>query len=511
MTATTDTPETSPAPAAAARPRRTRRAADAPTARTDLTATWRAAEKHRPRAGSRHELMLGLLQRAGWGPDQVERGYQMRPPREPAAVSRRRHHGSREDRVAYLLSARPEVPTAVIATVGGQHDPQSGLPRAIRQATKLDAPLAYAANGLALVEHFIASGQTRRVDELASPARAWRSYLRLHHLRRAGARLVSEPVGDKILPDAEGPGRLRYYQTAAANRALGAISRGRPRILLHLPAGAGATTVAAAVMAKFAAYQLATRPDRHCGLLYLDDRSVADSAPQTLAVLRRLAGTTAADLTIGALGDRLDQLGPNDVDLAVVNLVHGGSAADPPTWRAILDRFPAAFQVGIAAASPAQAPAVYEHFGRPIYRYTADQARSDGYLPAIAASAPDPADSAPADSDLESAFAAPAAPRGRRSPWRPFPGARDPRDPVAVAVQIRRSVEYADLAAGQQALAAQLVSLLRLANQPGPAARAAARRAGQLTELEILAELEDQAGGEQAVLHHITLLRNLLA
>jgi hypothetical protein len=447
-------------------------------------------------------------------------------------VLRRQHHGSREDLVAYVLSARPGTPTAVIATVGSQHNPATGLPRAIRQATKLDVPLAYATNGKALVEHFIASGQTRQVETLASPLRAWRSYLRLHRLRRAGAHMVSQTFDTSVLSDADRPVELRYYQIVATNRALSALSRDQRRVLLQLVPGSGTTVVATALMAKFASYQLQARPGQPCGLLYLDDRPLAESSAQTLGPVRRLAQTTAADLTIGSLGDEFDQLDPADIDLVVVNLAHGGQTADPAIWTGVLERFPNAYQVGIVGVAQPAARSVYEYFGRPVYRYTAEQARSDGYMSRPPAGVANPADSGPDDFDVAAIVAESWQPAGESgascSAWGPgsadsavrsvstatvrsASGAGAPSDPVAVAVQIRRSVEYANLEAGQAALAAELVSLLQMAKRPGAVGRAARRQAEQLTELEILAELEDQVGGEEAILRHIALLKDLLA
>jgi hypothetical protein len=536
----------------------TRAARQAPAAQPSaaaLASRWRWPGRPRARVGSRHFRVLRLLDQAGWEPAQVQREYQLKPVVVAPAVSRRQHHGSREDQVAYVLNARPGTPTAVIATVGSQHSPRTGLPRAIRQATKLDAPLAYATNGRTVVEHFIASGQTRQVDGLASPLRAWRSYLRLHHLRRPGAQMVSQPFDTSILSDSGQPTDLRYYQTAAVNRTLGALSQERGKVLLQLAAGTGTTLVAAALMAKFAGYRLQTRPGRPCGLLYVDDRPEAVRDSQTGGAVRRFAGATQADVTIGALGESFDQLDPAGVDLVIVNLAHGGQAADPATWTSILDRFPDAYQVGIVGVAAPQAQPVYQYFGRPVYRYTAEQARSDGYLPALPAGAPDPAEQGPDDFDFEAVFGVPggAFPAGANAC--PAPGAsgaasaqraagppapermadqfnaagarravpasagargsnrqvRRPQDPVRVAVQIRRSVEYANLAAGQDALAAELVSLLQLADRPGAVGRAAAERADQLAELEILAELEDQVGGEEAILRHIALLKQLLA
>ncbi|MDR2379206.1 MAG: hypothetical protein LBD70_07280 [Bifidobacteriaceae bacterium] len=357
---------------------------------------WRAAGIGRARPGSRHALIVDLLKRAGWTPDQVQRGYELRPEAAPPSVSRRRHHGSRDDRVSYLLSSRPGTPTAVIATVGSQHDPATGLPRAIRQGAKLDVPLAYATNGRALIEYFIASARALTVQDLASPVRSWRSYLRMHHLRREGSQLLSQPLDQDILSDGDRRFALRYYQTVALGRVLGAISRDQRRVLAHLPAGGGATVVATALMAKFASRQLAAHPDRPCRLLYLDDRADGGSQSGRLAAVRRLAENTQAELVIGSIGDAPPPAAP---DLIVLNLVHGGQAADPATWRGVLERFPQAFQVGLVGVSAAKAAPGYEDFGRPVYQYTTAQARSDGYLPSAPVGVADPAEAGPEELD----------------------------------------------------------------------------------------------------------------
>jgi hypothetical protein len=334
--------------------------------------------------------------------------------------------------------------------------------------------------------------------------------------------MVAQAFDQDILSGGAPAFKLRYYQVAAVGRVLGAISRGQRRVLALIAAGAGTTITAATIIAKLAAYQAHTGQAAR-GALYLDDRPVAELTARTLAPLRRLARQDAG-LTIGSLGDRFETLDPASISLVVVNLTHGGQADDPSLWRDVLERLPDACQVGLTGSAPDEAAAIYRYFGRPIYRYAGDQARADGYLAAVPASVPDPADSAPAEIDLEALLGP--------SPGDCFVGGvggvggvgdgdgggdlgsrptRALQDPVTIAVEIRRSLEYTELATEQSALAARLVSLLRLADRPGPVGRAAARRADELTELEILAELEDQVGGAEAIRRHINLLKELLA
>jgi hypothetical protein len=327
-------------------------------------------ERQRLRKGTRNYRVCQLIAESGWKPHQVIRGLLLSVAEEAPATRRRRHHGSRDDLVSYVLCSRPGVPTVVVATVGSQHDPAKALPRAIRQAQRLDVPLACATNGVEVVEHFAASGRTQHQAGFTFPHRAWRAWVRYHQVRGPGADLLGQSFDFQRLADAvpcfpyvPSP-VLRYYQVVALNRALvsgvgrwlaaGGVFSGegselepedecrlarqswwpreapdqineegipsvlpvRPPVqaLLQLAPGSGTTVTAWAILAKLMAYQLGRRTERPLRLVYLDDRFTG--AP----VEHFWGGNNGVKLYYGAL---TPGLGPGTVPSRGVGVVPG--------------------------------------------------------------------------------------------------------------------------------------------------------------------------------------------
>src|SRR5674476_1389673 len=148
-----------------------------------------------------------------------------------------------------------------------------------RYARQLDAPLAYATNGVDIIEHNLRTGLELRVTEFAAPAAAWDEYVQMLDLDAAGSSLLQQPLnrgrrdaaGDLITP--------RYYQSVAITRVLAAIARGQHRALLLMATGTGKTFTAMQIVAKLRAYEAAVRPQRNYRVLYLSDRDQLLSQP----------------------------------------------------------------------------------------------------------------------------------------------------------------------------------------------------------------------------------------
>ena len=68
-------------------------------------------------------------------------------------------------------------------------------------------------------------------------------------------------------------------------------------------------------------------------------------------------------------------------DLIIVDECHRGSASSGSSWRAILEHFSSAAQIGMTA-TPKRDDTVdtYEYFGEPIYEYSLAQGIDDGFL-----------------------------------------------------------------------------------------------------------------------------------
>jgi type I restriction enzyme, R subunit len=75
------------------------------------------------------------------------------------------------------------------------------------------------------------------------------------------------------------------------------------------------------------------------------------------------------------------QFSPNFFDLIVIDECHRGSAAEDSAWRAILEYFTSATQIGLTA-TPKETKDVsnIDYFGDPIYTYSLRQGIDDGFL-----------------------------------------------------------------------------------------------------------------------------------
>lgn len=191
--------------------------------------------------------------------------------------------------------------------------------------------------------------------------------------------------------------RPRYYQEAAINRAIIALLQAkrqlRPsRILLTMATGTGKTKVAFQLLWKLKR----TRAIRN--ILFVTDRDYLLSqamdnefAPFGDARTRILGeATTSRDVvfaTYQAIADNQAASGlyrnyPRDFfDVIVVDECHRGSAQADSRWRAILEYFDIAVQIGLTA-TPLSNNAVKtdEYFGDPLYIYSLRTGINDGFL-----------------------------------------------------------------------------------------------------------------------------------
>jgi type I restriction enzyme R subunit len=190
----------------------------------------------------------------------------------------------------------------------------------------------------------------------------------------------------------------RYYQRVAINRAVAAIVGGDKRLLLTLATGAGKTFVSLQIVWKL--WSGAWIEDRKPRVLYLADRTILVDQPMSSEYLPafgegpiwKLQGEAKAGREIyfglyQALADGGDveglyrQFAPDFFDLVIVDECHRGSANAGSSWRAILEYFSAAAQLGMTA-TPKREDTVdtYDWFGEPIYEYSLAQGIDDGFL-----------------------------------------------------------------------------------------------------------------------------------
>ena len=283
-------------------------------------------------------------------------------------------------RADYILYYKPNIPVAIVEAKDNKHTVSAGLQQALEYAHILDIPCVFSSNGDGFIFHDRTATdetieQELTLDEFPTPAQLWERY-------KAYKGIVSDEEDTIAQQDyyTDGSGRNpRYYQQIAINRTVEAIAKGQNRILLVMATGTGKT---------YTAFQMIYRlwkSGRKKRILFLADRNalidqtrrgdfkhfrdkmtvirkrVVDVGGKEELVSSRRRGITATDkayeiflgLYQGLTGsegvDAYKDFSPDFFDLIVVDECHRGSAADDSSWRAILDYFKGATQVGLTA------------------------------------------------------------------------------------------------------------------------------------------------------------------
>jgi type I restriction enzyme R subunit len=287
---------------------------------------------------------------------------------------------------------------AVVEAKREYRKPADGLGQAIRYAMLLDLPLAYSTNGLGIVERDFDTGlEDDTLTSFPVPSEAWLRYRRWKGFGVAPESTLLLPFA-RDLRNPDGSVKTpRYYQRIAIERALEAILSGGPRVLLTLATGTGKTFVALQTAWKlWSGDWPAGRKPR---ILYLADRNILVDQPMEREfrpvfgdAIWKLSGEarTSREIYFGlyqALADGGElpglyrEFAPDFFDLVVVDECHRGSARDESSWRAILEYFSGAAQLGMTA-TPRRTDNVdtYRYFGDPVYTYSLAQGIDDGFL-----------------------------------------------------------------------------------------------------------------------------------
>jgi type I restriction enzyme, R subunit len=280
-----------------------------------------------------------------------------------------------------------------------------GVGQAKSYAAKLAVRHTYATNGQAIYGIDMATGAEGEVAAFPSPEELWN--LTFAELNAWRDRFAAIPFEDK-----GGTWQGRYYQDIAIDRVLEAIASGCDRILLTLATGTGKTFIAFQLAWKLfqsrwnlADWKSGTEPTRRPRILFLADRNIlADQAynafsafpddalvridPADIRKKGRVPKNGSIFFTIfqtfmsgpgGApyFGD----YPPDFFDFIVIDECHRGGANDEGTWRAILDYFAPAVQLGLTATPKRTINAdTYAYFGEPVFVYSLKEGINDGFL-----------------------------------------------------------------------------------------------------------------------------------
>jgi len=352
-------------------------------------------------ADTRAEHIDPALKAAGWGVvegSRILREY-------PIAPGRIEGHGRRGQplKADYVLEYRNRK-LAVSEAKAFEKALTEGVAQAKDYATKLALRWAFATNGQGIYGIDMQTGKEGEESRYPTPDELWNmTFAEANAWRDRFSAVPFEDRGGYFLP--------RYYQDIAIERVMESIANDRQRILLTLATGTGKTFIAFQIAWKLfqSRWNLTREPTRRPRILFLADRNIlADQAynafsafpedamvriePGDIRQRGRVPKNGSLFFTIfqtfmsgpmkdGEPSPYFGEYPPDFFDFIVVDECHRGGANDESTWRAILEYFSSAVQLGLTA-TPKRKDNVdtYAYFGEPVYTYSLKDGINDGFL-----------------------------------------------------------------------------------------------------------------------------------
>ena len=346
---------------------------------------------------TRAEYIDPALKAAGWGVvegSKILREYQITQGRIEGAGRR-----GKPLIADYVLQYR-NTKLAVIEAKAWDEELTEGVGQAKNYAGKLAIRYAYSTNGQGIYGIDMKTGKEGEVTAYPAPDELWNLTFAEQNAWRD--RFAAIPFEDK-----GGSHPSRYYQDIAVERAMEAIAKNQPRILLTLATGTGKTFIAFQIAWKLfhSRWNLSREPSRRPRILFLADRNILANqaynqfsafpedamvriSPDEIRRRERVPTNGSIFFTIF----QTFMCGPNDTpyfgeyppdffDFIVIDECHRGGANDESNWRGIMDYFAPAVQLGLTA-TPKRRDNVdtYKYFGEPVYIYSLREGINDGFL-----------------------------------------------------------------------------------------------------------------------------------
>ncbi len=360
-------------------------------------------------AETRAELIDPKLQEAGWGV--VENSKILRE-RKITAGRIQAGGGRKKKLIADYILQYKGVNLAVVEAKSDELPVGEGVAQAKLYAQKLNLDFTYATNGREIYQINMKTGEEKPVDRFLSPQELWESSLKPDSIVQPDwfEKFMTIPFHDK-----SGTWQPRYYQEIAVKNTLQAVSNRQNRILLTLATGTGKTAIAFQIAWKMfqTRWNLSALTDnytpRRPRILFLADRNIlADQAFNSFsafpedAMIRIKPGEIRKKGKVPTNGSIFftifqtfmsgtDENGepepyfgeyPKDFfDLIIVDECHRGGANDESSWRAVLEYFSPAVQLGLTATPKRDVNVdTYRYFGQPVYTYSLKEGINDGFL-----------------------------------------------------------------------------------------------------------------------------------
>lgn len=353
---------------------------------------------------TRAEYIDPALKAAGWG---VVEGSRIRM-EFPINKGRLIGHGQRSkpDKADYVLQYKNRN-LAVIEAKARDKYYTEGVGQAKDYAGKLQVRFSYSTNGVQIYRIDMQEGQEGDVTSYPTPDELWEmTFGEQNKLQPLSAvwrdKLLSVPFEDR-----GGTWQPRYYQENAITKVLEAVANDQQRILLTLATGTGKTAIAFQIGWKLfqAKWNINKDGQRSPRILFLADRNIlADQAFNAFSVFEEdaLVRINPSDIKKkgrvpknGSVFFTIFQTfmsGPNDTpyfgeypkdffDFIIIDECHRGGANDESSWRAIMEYFSPAVQLGLTATPKRTINAdTYNYFGEPVYVYSLKEGINDGFL-----------------------------------------------------------------------------------------------------------------------------------
>ena len=302
----------------------------------------------------------------------------------------------------YVLYWNKTKPIAIVEAKDNNHSVSYGMQQAKTYSQMLDVPFAYSSNGDAFQEFDFLTGVEREIglEEFPTPDELIARF-KAETNGGTGITITEEKVIEQPYYTSQNTHSPRYYQRIAVNRTLDAIAKGQNRILLVMATGTGKTYTAFQIV-----YRLLASGTKQ-KILYLADRNnlVDQSIEQDFAPLQNVihkinfAKDEKTTVTshqvyfslyqqlVGNKKENDDEdegesdeevlarytklFAPDFFDLIIVDECHRGSAKEESRWRAILEYFSGATQIGMTA-TPKETATIsnIDYFGEPVYTYS---------------------------------------------------------------------------------------------------------------------------------------------
>jgi len=272
-----------------------------------------------------------------------------------------------------------------------------GVMQAKEYALKLNLDTTFSTNGKEIYQICMKTGKEGLVDSFPTPEELWTKTFSKHDEWKERFNAIEK--GARFEP--------RFYQELAINKALDAIAEDKRRMLLTLATGTGKTVIAFEIAWKLfhSRWNLKKDVKRQPRILFLTDRNIlANQAYNSFSsfpedALKRIKpseikknGKVPMNASIFFTIFQTFMSGPDNspyfgqypkdyFDMIIIDECHRGGANDEGNWRAIMEYFSPAVQLGLTATPKRKENAdTYKYFKKPIYTYSLKEGINDGFL-----------------------------------------------------------------------------------------------------------------------------------